>query len=135
MYLFFTTIPPSRTQNISLLVLEKDVTDQEVQKMVQDFNSGKVTRERVTGVFFSVFHHSFFYFLFFSFFLTSQEKINGSYKVVWTDYKTVAKFHIQKRLFQNFQAIKAFDLYLRFREKGMNNIFLQKYDGTPLYTV
>lgn len=53
-YLFFTTMPPPRVQNISLLVSDKDLTDQEAQRIVQQHNKGISIRARVTGVIFSV---------------------------------------------------------------------------------
>ncbi len=60
-YFFFTSLPPSRSQNLKLLVSEGNLCDQDAQNLVAKFNKDitadnlkQLSRTKVSGVIFKV---------------------------------------------------------------------------------
>ena len=79
-YSFFTTGPPPRSQNMMLLNHNEDnITVLQAQAMVDEHNKKCERKNKVTGVFIT---------------LPSDE---GYFNIIWTAYKTVKAFGVQKR--------------------------------------
>mgnify|MGYP005994068489 CR=1 FL=1 len=124
-FLFFTLEPPVRTQNLNILFLdrpENSTDDAFAKDKVSKYNKEIMKKDKtsykakkVTGVIWS-------------------KKINGSYKVTWTDFKTSTAFDTVQRFYSEPKLVDVMTRYIKMRSVTCE-VFLQYAIGTPFYKV